>query len=362
MANVRRTPLLVLILAVFSSCFSVALSPPDEQLAGDVEELVAQRMADGSFAGVVLVAKGRQVIHHGAYGLADRGTNRRNTLSTCFDVASLGKMFTAVGIAQLAEQRRLQFDDLVGEYLPASLRQTEIGRRVTFHQLLTHTSGVPDLPDSLFNDPPDRLSDYEGFFQTQKLEFEPGTKRAYSNGGFILLGMVIEKVSGQTYEEYMRRHIFDPAGMTDVAFTPGQCRAPAAMGYFKEEGSAQWTPNGSRIAEKGGPHGGALTTASDLHRFFLALRTGALLSREMAARVTTPQLGATSAYGFGVLNFDTDRLVGHSGGNTGVSADAYVYWTSGYTIVVLSNLDPPASHNVAGAIRKLIEPRFARSS
>lgn len=314
--------------------------------------MVESRAAEGTFSGAVSVASDGGTLFEGAYGLADRSANRPNLLSTCFDIASLGKMFTGVAVAQLAERRRLEFDQPVGRYLPPPLADTETGRKVTIHQLLTHTSGVPDLPDDLFNAPPARLSGYTSFFQTRKLEFEPGSQRAYSNAGYVLLGIVIEHLSGQDYEEYVREHVFRPAGMS-VGFRREDCPSGAAVGYSKEG-----QPNTSTIASQGGPHGGALTTARDLVKFFRALRTGRLLKPEMALRITTPQGGAASAYGFGVLSFDTDRLVGHSGGNAGVSADAYTYWNSGYTIVVLSNLEPPASHEVAGAIRKWLEPRF----
>lgn len=296
-------------------------------------------------------------LFEGAYGLADRSTNRPNLLSTCFDIASLGKMFTGVAVAQLVERHRLEFDQPVGRYLPPALADTEIGRKVTIHQLLTHTSGVPDLPDEIFNAPPARLSGYTSFLQTRELEFEPGSKRAYSNAGYILLGIFIEHISGQDYEEYVREHVFRPAGMS-VGFRREDCPSGAAVGYSRKVPGDDWQPNTSTIASAGGPHGGVLTTARDLVKFFRALRSGRLLKSEMASRITTPQGGAVSAYGFGMLSFDTDRLVGHSGGNVGVSADAYTYWSSGYAIVVLSNLEPPASHEVAGVIRKWLEPRF----
>lgn len=334
-----------------------AIPDADKHLVSDIRSMVESRAAEGTFTGVVLFANDDATLFEGAYGLADRSTNHPNLLSTCFDIASLGKMFTGVAVAQLVERNRLEFDQPVGRYLPPPLADTEIGRKVTIHQLLTHTSGVPDLPDDLFNAPPARLSGYTSFFQTRNLEFEPGSKRAYSNAGYILLGIVIEHVSGQDYEEYVLEHVFRPAGMS-VGFRRKDCSSGAAVGYSRKGPGEDWQPNTSTIASTGGPHGGALTTARDLAKFFSALRAGRLLTPEMALRITTPRGGAASAYGFGVLSFDTDRLVGHSGGNVGVSADAYTYWSSGYTIVVLSNLEPPASHEVAGAIRKWLEPRF----
>lgn len=301
---------------------AVALRAEEGQLVPKIRAIVEPRAADGSFSGVVLVARGKDVLFEKAYG-------RGISLSTPFDIASVGKMFTGVAVAQLVERGRLGFDQPVGAYLPPALADTDIGRKVTIHHLLTHTSGVPDLPEDLFDDPPARLVDYTPWLAKQALAFEPGSQRAYSNSGYVLLGMIIERVSGRDYQRHMQEHLFRPAGMR-VSFRRGDSR--------------------------GGPHGGAWTTARDLLKFFRALRSGKLLKPETALAITTPRPGTAAAYGFGVLDFGTDRLVGHSGGNTGISADAYTYWNSGYSIVVLSNLGPPASHEVAKAIRKLIEP------
>lgn len=195
------------------------------------------------------------------------------------------------------------FDAPVAHYVPDFPHKA-----VTLHHLLTHTSGVPDLPEDLFRNPPPRLAGYLPFLTSAKLEFTPGEKREYSNGGFVLLGLVIEAVTGKSYGEYIRENV--------IANISG-----------------------------GGPHGGAKTTAKELLRFLESVRTG--------------KLPMHSGYGFGELAFDNgDRLVGHSGGDTGVSADAYTYWKSGYTVIVLSNHGPPASHDVARGIRKLLETQF----
>ncbi|HEX8170947.1 MAG TPA: serine hydrolase domain-containing protein [Thermoanaerobaculia bacterium] len=354
-----RRVLAIAALAAMPRCTHLpAPSPADAQLAAESRKIAEGAAAAGAFSGVVLVAGPDGTLFEGAYGLADRSANRPNTLATSFDIASVGKMFTGVAVAQLAERGLVDFDQPVGRYLPPALAQTEIGRKVTLHQLLTHTAGVPDLPDPLFNAPPPSLSGYTPFFQTSKLEFEPGAKRAYSNAGFVLLGMVIEQVSGESYEQYLREHLFRPAGMTSVCFRRAACASSSAVGYSRESETSAWQPNTSKIAAAAGPHGGALVTARDLVKFFTALRGGKLLSAAMSARATTPRAGAEAAYGFGTIAFERDRLVGHSGGNSGASADAYTYWNSGYSIIVLSNFDPPASHDVARAIRKLLEPRF----
>ncbi|HEX7709011.1 MAG TPA: serine hydrolase domain-containing protein [Thermoanaerobaculia bacterium] len=362
---------LALLAGIFASCMHSASRPSrtsrvnacaqqtDEQLVAEVARFVGTRAEEGIFSGVVLVARGSDVLFERAYGWADQSGRRPNTVTTRFDIASLGKMLTGVAVAQLFERGLVSFDQPIRPYLLPRFPNAQIADNVTIHHLLTHSSGIPDLPDELFNAPPSTSSGYMPFFAGVELQFSPGEKRAYSNAGFILLGLIVESVSGLPYEEYVRRHLFEPAGLTSFAFRRMGSRAESfAIGYTRENSGEEWRPNTAIVAESGGPHGGAFASAADLARFFQALRSGTLVKPETALLVTTPRAGASAAYGFGVLDFDTDRLVGHSGGNVGSSADAYTYWQSGYTIVVLSNLDPPSSHEVAGAIRQLIEPRF----
>ncbi|HEY0142426.1 MAG TPA: serine hydrolase [Thermoanaerobaculia bacterium] len=354
----RVVPLLVFLTLAALCCSHRPPAGNDGDLAKRIGEAVAATIGQGAFSGSVLVTHGRDgVLFSQGYGLADRSLQRANRTDTCYDIASLGKMFTAVAIAQLAEQNRLRFDVAVGPYLPQTLAGSEIGRKVTIAQILTHTSGIPDLPDALFNAPPETLQGYIPYFSAAKLEFEPGAQRAYSNAGFVLLGMIVESLSGQRYEDYVQRNVFQRAGMQRAGFQRSDCSGETAIGYTRSS-AGEWQANSATVAPKGGPHGGAFVAATELVKFFHALRTGKLVGPEMGRVVTTPQPGSASAYGFGVLDFATDRLVGHSGGNEGVSADAYTYWQSGYTIVVLSNLGPPASHDVARAIRRVIEPQF----
>lgn len=282
--------LLLLFVSLSLACASTA----DRDLAREADRLAR----NGTFAGEVLLARNGRPLLHESYG-----TGRRT-----YNIASVGKMFTGVAIAQLAARGLVAYDAPVSRYLA----ELPYGAEVTIEQLLTHTAGIPDLPEDLFRTPPPTLAGYLPFLRAAKLEFAPGQKRAYSNSGYIVLGLVIEQVTGATYAHYLQQQVFRPARM-----------------------------HHTRAA---GPHGGAQSTAADLLRFLERVRRGRLAMKRH--------------HGFGELAFDTDRLVGHSGGDTGASADAYTYWNSGYTIVVLSHPDPPASHDLARAIRKLIEPRF----
>jgi D-alanyl-D-alanine carboxypeptidase len=350
-----RAVVLIASMVLCASCANTNMSvesPQDAELGRGVGAFVDAKATSDDFAGVVLLAHEGRPFFSGAYGLSDRERRVRNTVTTRFNVASLGKMFTAVAIAQLVEAGALSYDVPVGRYLP-DLPNDEIREKVTLHHLLTHTSGIPDLPEEIFANPPAELSGYLTFLSTARLDFQPGEKRAYSNTGFVIAGLVIEASTGERYRERIRRKIFVPAQMRSTSFDPER----VSSSYEKDE--ATKVAVRTRVNEhRGGPHGGSYSTAADLMRFFGALRDGKLVSSATATTMTSPRNGATSAYGFGVLDLGSDRLVGHSGGDVGVSADAYHYWRSGYTVVVLSNLGAPASHQVAGHARKLLETRF----
>jgi CubicO group peptidase (beta-lactamase class C family) len=356
-----RLPVALALAAMLGACATPSpraaapIDPADAALAEAADAIAGERAADGRFSGVVVLARGDAVFFARAYGLADREAHRANTTATPFNIASLGKMFTGVAIARLVERGVLDYDAPVGRYL-AGLPNADIAQRVTLGQLLTHTSGVPDLPDALFAAPPPTLEGYAPFFAQARLDFAPGTKRSYSNAGFVLLGLVLERATGRSFADVLRAEVFVPTGI-DGGFalrdTP-----QAAIGYTRRQDIDPWRPNTDAIAAHAGPHGGELVSAPDLARFFAALRDGRLLGAGAASDMLRAHGGDAGAYAFGTLDFATDRLVGHSGGDAGASADAYTYWRSGYTIVVLSNLDPPASHEVAKALREQIEPRF----
>ena len=337
---------------------SRAADREDAALARQLDAFAAERAAAGQFAGVVLLARRGEVLLHAGYGLADRERGEESSTRTRFDIASLGKMFTAVAVAQLVERGQLSYDDVVGRHLPG-LRNPAVRDRVKIHHLLTHTSGIPDLPEPLFTEPPAALAGYLPFLEGAALEFEPGAQRSYSNSGFVVAGLIVEAVAGESYESYLERHVFDRAGMAGASLEPDSPRS-AAIGYDRRGEGSGGPPliRSEAQRQRGGPHGGTYATAYDLHRFFTALWGGRLLDDAAVQTMTTPREGAAAAYGFGVLEVGADRLVGHSGGDAGASADAYHYPRSGYTIVVLSNVGPPASHEVAGHGRRLVEARL----
>lgn len=190
------------------------------------------------------------------------------------------------------------------------------------------------------------------------LAFEPGTRWSYSNTGFLVLGKVIEVVSGQDYFEYVREHIYQPAGMVHTdAYELDRVNPNLAVGYEKEfgaNGSASFRNNIFRHVIRGGPAGGGYSTVEDLLRFAEALKGGTLLSAESVKLLTTPkpELGSPE-YGFGFGIHDEGGIVGHSGGFPGISANLDIFPRSGYVAVVLSNYGRAASY-VTERLRELV--------
>ena len=174
----------------------------ERDLPKAIDAFVQPYIKDEKFSGAVLVAKNGKPIYQKAAGYAHLGHKIPNNVDTKFNLASMGKMLTAVAAAQLVEAGKLSFDKLIGTYVP-DLQNKDLKEKVTLHHLLNHTSGVPDIfTDEFFNGPRDKfrdLADYLPLFINKPLLFEPGSKTQYSNGAFCLAGYLIEKASGMPY-------------------------------------------------------------------------------------------------------------------------------------------------------------------
>ena len=320
---------------------------------------------DDALSGAVLVAKddGR-VLFRRAYGLADRKRRVPNTLRTRFRIGSMNKMFTAVAILQLVEAGKVDLEARLGTYLP-DYPNREVAGKVTIHQLLTHTGATGDIFGPDFDEHRLELrehSDYVKLYGKRELESEPGGSWVYSNYGFILLGVVIEKVTGQSYYDYVQEHVYERAGMTRSGSLPEARVVPGrSIGYTKPPGTTKWVPNTDTLPYRGTSAGGGYSTVGDLARFAHALLGHELLGPEsttlLLAGKTEPlkEVGGKYAYGF----FDTrgasgNGWVGHGGGAPGMNGDLRIYPKSGYVVAVLANLDPPA----AGQITEFLDLRL----
>ncbi len=294
--------------------------PVDEAVA-----LTAQRVDDLAkqdlFAGVVLVARGDKVILEHAAGYSDREEKRAITLDAQFRIGSMNKMFTSVAILQLADQGNLSLDDTVGKYIPGYPAK-DVATKVKIRHLLTHSGGTGDIFGEEFAKKRlelKTLDDYYRLYGARELDQEPGTSFRYSNYGYILLGLIIEKASGMSYYDYVREKIFAPAGMSATDSLPESESVPRrSVGYMRLD--EQWRPNADTLPWRGTSAGGGYSTARDLLRFALALQSGKLLSKERLAEATKAQMG-DYGFGFGTAGQGALHYYGHGGGAPGMNGE-----------------------------------------
>ena len=289
------------------------------------------------FSGTVLVAKDGEVQFEKAYGLASRRFNVPNRMSTRFNIGSITKNFTKAAIGQLAQAGKLKLDVPIATYLP-SYPNKNVAQKITIQQLVDHTSGLGDVFTPRFQQmnanrfvTPQHFID---FFASDPLKFEPGKGRAYSNYGYTVLGAIVEAVSGESYFDYIQKHVFDPAGMSGSGFFDVRSPVPAmAVGYMKPEG--EWLENTfTRPSLRGIPAGGSYSNARDLLLFDRAIRAGKLLDETWTRWWFNGDVTAAGVW-----------AGGSPGVNAGVASDPK------WTVVVLTNIDPPTGEALAERIQ-----------
>jgi D-alanyl-D-alanine carboxypeptidase len=281
-----------------------------------------QQTAADRFSGAVLVAKNGRVLFAQAYGLADRERKVPNTVQTRFRIGSMNKMFTAVATLQLVQAGKVQLDAPLGTYLPA-FPNKDVATKVTIRQLLTHTGGTGDMfgPEFAAHRLELRtIDDYVRLHDTRGLAFEPGSRWAYSNYGFILLGAVIEKVTGESYYDDVREHVYAPAGMTSTGSELEDRPVPnRSVGYTEAAGTLR--PNTDTLPARGSSAGGGYSTVEDLMRFATALLQNRLLDARYTQLLTTGTAdladGRRYALGFIDQTINGARCFGHTGGAPG---------------------------------------------
>jgi len=307
--------------------------PPDPkkdntELLSAVSEFADGLSKEDKFSGVILIAQHGKVLFHKAYGYADREKKTANQPDTKFNIGSINKTFTSLAIRQLEAQGKLSLSDRLKKFLP-DYPNKQAAEKVTVQHLLEMTSGIGDIFGQRYDSTPKEklrtIADFIPLFAEDALQFEPGSQRRYSNGGYILLGAIIEKVSGVDYYTYVRENIFTPAGMLNTeSYAKDAVIANRAVGYSKKESGLE--NNYSSLPGRGSSAGGGFSTAEDLLRYTIALKEGRIASGRAA--------------GMGV-----------GGGAPGLNAALEWDPNSGYAIVVLANLDPPAAESVARKIR-----------
>ena len=341
-----KSALLLLFSAVLSAPI-VAQEPtaapaPNRPPAVSREELVKRLTTTvdslarlGQFSGVVVLSKNGVPVYQSAHGLANRERNVANNLETAFNLGSINKIFTQIAIRQLADAKKIDLDSTLAKYWP-DYPNNEVARRVTIRQLLRMSSGIGGnifaAPSGGKRNDIRRLQDYLPLFVNEPLQFEPGTKQSYSNAGYVVLGLLVERLSGEDYYSYVRKHIYEPAGMTRTgAFAVDSLPPNTAIGYTRGDEdappSAPVHPNTQDLPGRGSSAGGGYSTAGDLLKFVKALREQRIPSGPPAG-------------------------VGIAGGSGGMNAVLEGDLPGGYDLVVLANLDPPAAERVSRMTRQ----------
>ncbi len=317
-----------------------------KEIAVDLESF-AKKLADADvFSGAMLLAKDGQVVYKGAFGMANKDFGVPNRIDTKFNLGSMNKMFTGVAIAQLVEKGKLSYDDPLFKYIP-DFPNPEAAKIIRIKHLLTHTAGLGGyFSDKYIAMSRDRLRTIDDMMRLARqdekdIRFEPGSKWQYSNTGMMVLGKVIEVVSGQSYYDYVRENIYKSAGMTNTdCYELDKVNTNLAVGYDKRftDNGIEWGNNIFAHVMRGGPQGGGYSTVEDLLKFDQALRSGKLVSSETLKLITSPKPELNSpAYGYGFGVDTAAGTTGHSGGFPGISSNLDMYLASGWTAIVMSN-------------------------
>jgi CubicO group peptidase (beta-lactamase class C family) len=346
-----------------------ALTPvpmSEVEAARAITRRAEQLAAADIFSGTVLVLKRDRVLVSTAHGHADKSFGVPNRIDTKFNLGSMNKMFTAIAVGQLVEKGKLSFSDKLGKVLP-DYPNRAFAESVTIHQLLTHTSGIGGnifAPEVLeHRDRYKRPSDYLPLFAKDPAEFPPGERFSYANPGFIVLGVILERLSGENYDDYVRAHLFEPAKMHDTgSFGIDEVVPNRAVGYRIDDADAFGVlPRRTNVMSgftTGTPAGGGYATAPDLGAFASALRGHKLLGAVLTETVTSAKVDnmpgplAGRRYGYGFMSHVVrgKEVRGHGGGAAGINSSLQIFWDGSYTVAVMGNYDPPVAERLADEI------------
>jgi CubicO group peptidase (beta-lactamase class C family) len=361
--RISRTLLSLALVAMTTTAAGAQQPLPINQDARQVAQRLDEhmkRLVPFGYSGSLLVAKNGDVVLANGYGLADRENGVAVTPETVFDIGSITKQFTAAAILRLEMEGKVSVNDPVSRWFPGVPADKQ---SMTLHHLLTHSSGLQDVFGG----------DYEvaerdslaGVILASQLQWAPGTRYDYSNSGYSLLAMVVEKASGMPYEQYLREKMWAPAGMTRTGYRGVQWRTgELAVGY---RAGQRWGTPTDKLWAADGPYwnlrgnGGVLSTVTDLFRWHRALEGEAILSAEAKRKMWTPHVPedeeGSSHYGYGWAIAPTVRgtkLISHNGGNTVFFADFRRYVDEGVVVLVMSNSAEAPGINTLQAVARTI--------
>lgn len=339
-------------------------------LCASIEDIINSHNEILPFSGAIL-ARDKGTIFERGYGYANRSELTPNGPNTRFGIASGCKIFTSVAICKLVQDGVLSFDSYLKDCLNYSFPYFD--SEITIHHLLTHSAGIPDYFDEevmgdfeeLWKDYPmysmQSPKDFLPLFQNGQMKFSPGERFSYNNAGFILLGLVVEQITGMEFSEYVDKNIFQRSGMLDSGyFRMDQLPERTAIGYIDEDQT--WKTNIYSLPIKGGPDGGAYTTVHDLDRFWDSLSNYQLLSQAYTEILLTPHIQEDSQtyYGYGVwiLMFD-DTVFKYfvMGSDPGVIMQSSIYAKSKIHAHIIGNINKGAGM-IASKIDEVIHKKL----
>jgi len=342
-------------LCTFTLLASICHAQPTDEQIDKIETLVRSTFDPNTPGGIVLVAQKDQIIYQAAIGKEEIKGNPL-TNDSIFRIASVTKQFTAVAILQLAEQGKLNLDDNINKHIPEFDSRGDL---ITIRMLLNHTSGIRNFtnlpgfnPDLEATDvTPSELMD---FFNNIELGFKPGTQHSYSNSGYALLGIIIERTSNQTYAQYMQEHIFEKAGMK-IAFAGGDHNDTTGFAIGHHNARSGYKPTDYISLTWPFSAGCIETTAADLHRWTRALYAGKVISPEslkLAHTITTLPSGREINYGFGwdLYQVQNHPSIEHGGGIAGFASFALYIPSQETFVTILCNTQPGSLQELAAKL------------
>ena len=331
----------------------LAQDKPQSDAAARMEQVVQSYVANKQFMGSVLVAQDGKILLNKSYGFANLEWQVPNTPTTKFRLGSITKQFTAASILLLEERGKLRVEDPVKKYMPDAPAAWD---KITIFHVLTHTSGIPSLtsfPEFRSKEAqamtPQQLVDW---FRDKPLEFEPGTKWNYSNSGYILLGYLIEKISGQSYVDFLQQNIFTPLAMKDSGYDSNSTViAHRAAGYAPGKNG----PENAGFVHMSIPFsaGALYSTTEDLLRWEQGLFGGKVLKPESLVKMTTP-FKQDYAFGVAVSTRNGHKVIAHDGGIEGFNTSLAYYPDDKLVVAVLANLNGQAPGQLTGKLAQVV--------
>ncbi|HXB43333.1 MAG TPA: serine hydrolase domain-containing protein [Puia sp.] len=349
---------------IFLSCFLLALSQYlfCQAAVVKIDSLLKSTYpGDEPGASVIIQAHGKIIFQKG-YGVSSLQTKESNTVTSNFNIGSLTKQFTAFSILQLAERNKLSLQDKLIKFFPDFNKK--VGSEITIRELLTHSSGIMDHYGFVDTNTLKHATDKDVLAAVKNIDstyFRPGTQYRYSNTAYCLLGMIIEKLSGISYADYINKNIFQPLFMHhSQVFQMGKPIENRVYGYDTAQNNFKKQDADESIFFSTEADGGIYTSVSDYLKWFRSLQTGNLLSKQWIAKARSAEFPVDKknhlAYGFGwfVSKKDTDTLVYHTGSNGGFRAISFSVPSKNYLVVIFSNRVGIDLENMVQEINKIL--------